>query len=161
MPIVVSDTSPMRGLQCLELLGLLRTLFGEVLLPPEVARELNIASRYIGALDVRELTFCRVMSATASTSVAALRMILDQGETEALALALEVKADVVLMDDYNAREAAKRLGLRPMGLGGVLLAAKQAGLIAQVIPLILQVRDRINFTISPEVIEQLRRMAGE
>lgn len=59
-----------------------------------------------------------------------MSLVLDPGETEAIALAVEIGADLLLIDERKGRREAKLLGLRTTGLLGVLLEAKKAGLLS-------------------------------
>jgi hypothetical protein len=86
---------------------------------------------------------------------------LDPGESEAIALALQLKAPVLLMDEADGRAAAAREGLTTIGAVGVLLQAKHLGLIPAVVPLIERLRDETRFFVSPKLLAQLRRQAGE
>lgn len=61
--------------------------------------------------------------------ITALRRDLDQGEAETIALALEIQADLVLLDEREGRRAAQRFGLRALGVVGILLDAKSHGAI--------------------------------
>src|SRR5207244_3804846 len=79
---------------------------------------------------------------TDAARVAELRTRLDPGEAEAIVLALELKADALLIDERRGRQVAAQLGLRPIGVLGVLAAAKSRNLIPAVAPLVEQLRDR-------------------
>jgi hypothetical protein len=86
---------------------------------------------------------------------------LDRGESETLALAVELRADVVLLDEKEGRRMARRLGLRPFGVIGVLLAARQRGLVPALRPLLDSLRDRAGFRLSNAVIHEVLDLAGE
>jgi len=124
--IVVSDTSPIRALCCLGLLDALPALFGETLIPPGVANELRVAVPGIGALDVSLIQFLRVAAPVDQQRVAAFLSTLGVGESEAIVLAIERRADYVLMDDRPGRAAALNSGLTPLGTLGVLVRSKDA-----------------------------------
>ena len=85
---------------------------------------------------------------------------LDLGETEAIALALELKA-AILLDEWLGREAAHRLGLDTSGTLGVLVRAKNRGLIPELRPLIARLRDEINFHLAPRIVDEALMAAGE
>ena len=90
-----------------------------------------------------------------------LELSLDAGEAAAIVLALEKKAAFVLIDEFDGRKAAKSLGLVVVGVLGLLVHAKQGGLIPAVLPLVdVLVRD-IEFHISPAVVAEVRRLATE
>ena len=80
---------------------------------------------------------------------------------DALALALELKASAVLIDERTAREVATQLGLRAIGLLGILLDAKQRNLLAEVRPLVEALEAEAEFRIDPELRARVLRQAGE
>ncbi len=85
---------------------------------------------------------------------------LDLGECAAITLAQELQANLLLLDDLAARKEAQRLGLPIIGTVGILLSAKQLGLI----PNIKQVLDSLianNTRISPQLYQQTLTLAGE
>ena len=86
---------------------------------------------------------------------------LDPGETEALALALSLHADYILLDDQAARHAATKLGQRFTGIGGILLLAKGSGLITAVAPSQDRLQKEGRFFLSPEFRAEMLRLAGE
>ncbi len=91
--------------------------------------------------------------------VAALKLIVDPGESEAIALAYEKRLRLIV-DDRKAREAAQRLGIAVTGTVGLLLKAKQAGIIPAVLPL-LDALDQHQFRISPSLRTEALRLACE
>ncbi len=128
--IVVSNSSPLIHLSQIGRLSLLKEFFGELLIPPAVYREVVIEGRgRPGSEDVREASWIRVVEIRNNHLKRILQFILDEGESEVIALALEANASLVLLDDREARIQAKRLGLQVTGTLGVLLRAKKLGLI--------------------------------
>lgn len=160
MSIVVSDTSPIRALAHVHQVELLQRLFGEVLIPPAVVRELS-APRRGSSIDVRDWTFIKMRSPLKQELVLELARSLDGGEAEALALAIEVKADAVLLDEADGRAEAKRRKLASTGTIGILVRAKKEGFIPTVRPLLEDLRDRTQFFISPALMADSLRRAGE
>jgi predicted nucleic acid-binding protein len=159
--IVVSDTSPLRALQALEHLDLLRQVYGRVIVPPAVATELGFPRLGLPALDVAGLPCVELRAPSDPVSVARLLQELDPGESEALALAMEIHAERVLIDESEGRRVARRLGLATIGVMGFLVQAKHQGLIPRVGPLMDVLTTRIRFHLSPEVRQQILRDAGE
>lgn len=147
---VVADTSPLIALAQVDQLSLLEKLFGEVLVPPAVVREVGLSLPGF----VRELKLSRPIPA------AVLRASLDPGESEALSLALEIGANRLILDERPARHVAQGLGLPIIGVLGVLLAAKQKGLIPAVRP-ILDALVKNRFRLTPDLYEWLLTEAGE
>jgi hypothetical protein len=90
-----------------------------------------------------------------------LAAVLDRGEAEAIALAVEMSADWILLDETDARNAASRAGLRVTGVLGILLGAKQRGEIALLKPEIEALRTQARFFIATRLEKEVLRMAGE
>ena len=86
---------------------------------------------------------------------------LDQGETEALALALQLHADFILVDDLAARKAATMLHQAYTGIGGILIRAKVLGLIQSATDSLNRLEAEARFFISPEIRQQILKLAGE
>ena len=86
---------------------------------------------------------------------------LDQGETDALALAFEMHADAVLIDETAGRKAAIELGLIPVGVLGILVRAKRDGQLAAVAPVVDALLTHAQFRAAPELLREVLRMAGE
>ncbi len=93
--------------------------------------------------------------------VHSLRQDLDAGEAEAIALAIEIEADWLLMDERLGRETAHHFGLRYVGLVGILSAAKQRGDLKALRPHLDRLRDVAGFRVSSALYEQVLRDAGE
>jgi predicted nucleic acid-binding protein len=125
--IVVADTSPLNYLVLIDEVELLPALFGEVLVPTAVFRELQHSGT---PAKVREWIshppqWLEIRSVTSSPSSALMR--LDIGEREAIQLALEVDASVVLMDETEGRTVAEGLRLQVRGTLGVLERGAKLG----------------------------------
>jgi hypothetical protein len=151
LSIVVSDTSPIRALEHLGHIDLLHALFGEVLVPPAVASELEKPRSRFQPISLRGMIFVRIQAPGNRKAVAKLQATLGPGEAEALVLAVEVHADAILIDESAGRAAALRRGLAPLGVLGVLLRAKQRRLVDTLRPLLDQLQNELGFFISPEL----------
>lgn len=160
MPVVVSDTSPLRALQALDLLGVLEPPFGGVLIPPAVRDEPAAGAPALPVIQT-VVAAIQVVAPANTELVAELRERLDLGEAEAIALAIQVNADAVLIDEATGRRVASELGLAPLGALGVLIRAKRAGLIAVVGPLIDRLESKLKFRVSREVRARILELAGE
>ena len=160
--IVVTDTSIVLNLAWLRLESLLASLFGQVLAPTEVRREferLASADPRFAALSFPP--FVEVREPTTVRPDLASNAALDPGERAAIALALEVHPDAVLVDETAGRRVAKGLGLRPVGLLGILLEGKRRGLIPAVTPLLEALDQRAHFRIHDDLRSFILREAGE
>lgn len=161
MAVVVSDTSPLRALAHLERLEWLDELFADVVLPPTVAYELENPPTNLPPVDVSAWTFLSVRTPQHTERVAELRLVLDAGESEAIALAEELKAEIVLMDELAGRGVAMNAGLTVLGTLGVLVRAKQQGLCPAIRPILDRLQQEINFFISPALRQRALNLAGE
>jgi len=158
--IIVSDTSPIRALNHLGLLDLLPKLFKEILIPPGVLQELQSQPRRFSPVMLSGLGWLRVQAPANQTKVQDLLKELDLGEAEAIALAIELHAEI-LMDEAEGREIAARLGLSLVGLLGLLLRFKSNRFIPAVMPLIDQLQSGLRFFISDQVRAEIKRLSGE
>ena len=124
--IVVSDTTPLISLLKIGRLDLLEKLFGNVLIPQAVYEELTVDERFkLEAEQLKQKEFITVQSVKNPDSVSILKRAtgLDQGESEAIVLTDEVKAELLLMDEAKGRAVSNEMGFRIMGTIGVLMAA--------------------------------------
>ena len=126
--IIVSDTTPISELAKVNYLNLLPKLFGRVMIPKGVYDELTTGN-HPAALRVRELSWLDVVTVNNRLVVKELQQVgnLDLGESEAIALAEEMNADRLLIDEKAARRVATARNLPIIGTMGVLLLAKRQG----------------------------------
>jgi predicted nucleic acid-binding protein len=155
---VVSDTSPICYLLLIDEIDLLASLFGSILVPEAVAEELSHSA---APEEIRDwvakppawLEVRRLATDPGSSSDELIR--LHRGEREAIHLAEEVSADLLLVDERQARRVANNRGLEVAGLVGVLDRAASQGLVdlrAAVTRLATT-----NFRVHPELLEHLLR----
>lgn len=159
--VVVSDTSPIRALYHLGRLDLIRKLYGSALLPPAVRDELLRPSRTSPAIDPSSYPWLIVRGPDSSPADLGVPPDLDAGETEAIALAIQLHADLLLVDERKATSAAHQLGLNTVGVLGLLLDAERAGLLPSVLPLIDQLIAGLDFFVSPALRAQIATLAKE
>ena len=160
--IVVSNTSPLTNLAAIGLLDVIHRILGQILIPQAVFGELTFGGvSWPGAAEVASAGWIRIRQIEASHLIDALRLELDHGEAEAIALALQVKANLVLIDEQAGREAARYLGLNVMGVVGILVRAKQLGHIENVLPHLDALRQQAGFYLSESVYRQALSLAGE
>ncbi len=160
--IVVSNTSPLTNLAAIGQFDLLRCLYGQVHIAVGVWDELNAGDKHWpGRDEVATANWIQQHTVQNQALVTALRRDLDRGEAESVALALELGADLVLLDEKEGRHAAQRLGLRVVGVVGILLEAKAKGLIAQVCPYLDALRQSAGFYLSERLYQSALEVAGE
>ena len=149
---VVSNSSPLIALERIGQLELLYSLFDDrVVIPSAVAREV-----YANAAQptwLRVLPITAVLDPTSSPALGA-------GEREAIALAIELRASLIILDDLPARRLAASRGLNVIGTVGLLLSAKRLGVIAAIVPL-LDALAAVGFRLSARVRDAAIDAAGE
>lgn len=157
-PVVLNNT-PLVALWLLNRLELLRDLFGNVVIPTAVRTEffaVNSADREEALLAAPWITVTALQSARQALVYTGL----DEGEAAVLALAIEQNARLVVIDERRARRYAKRLKLPLTGSLGLLLLAKERGLVAEIAPL-LERLTAAGLYLSPSLIELVQKMADE
>ncbi len=159
--IVVSDASPIINLAIIGRLDFLRSLYGNVIIPQAVQDEVSAALPGKIKSEFEKLKWIETKQTTNRTSVLALELELDQGEAEAITLALEINADLLLIDERKGRLVANRFGLRFIGLLGVLIEAKQKGLVSTVKSQMDDLISKAGFWISPKLYNQVLEQVGE
>lgn len=163
--IVVSDTSPITNLAAIGQLDLLRQLYTTIVIPVAVYNEMVAVEKLVpGAVEVQTLSWIQTQAVATTQSVIDIQANqndIDLGEAEAIILALELKADLLLMDERRGRILAASYGLSVTGLLGVLLQAKRNGLILAVKPLIDQLIQEADFRVSSELYATVLQTAGE
>ncbi len=89
-----------------------------------------------------------------------LEMDLDEGEASAIALSLEMKNPILMIDELKGRKVAEKLSLRYSGTFGLILRAKQIGLIKSVKPILEKIKTT-NFRFDEKLFEKVLEQAGE
>ncbi|MEZ4941782.1 MAG: DUF3368 domain-containing protein [Saprospiraceae bacterium] len=160
--VVVSDTSPVSGLYRIDHLFLLERLFGKVVLPDAVFQEiLQLRSFGYDLKAILSAEWIEVKSATSVAEVTSLLQHLDLGEAEAIVLAKELHADLLVMDESKGRSVAKQEGIAIIGLAGILVQAKQSGLIDSVKVLLDRLIHEVNFRVSQQLYDLVLSQVDE
>lgn len=146
---IVSNTSPLINLARIGELDLLQELYETLIVPDAVWQEVVIDGAGLpGAAQVETSGWIKVQSVRNVQLVQALRQELDPGEAEAITLAVETNADLLLMDERLGRETARHLGIHYTGLIGTLIEAKQKGIIRSIKLRLDALRDVAGFRLS-------------
>jgi len=160
--IVVSDTSPVLNLARIGRLDLLPSLYRQVLIPSAVYEELiRSKSDLPPAVEIVSQPWLIVATANDQERVQELRGCLDPGEAEAIVLAIELRADLLLVDERRGRRVASAAGLAITGLLGVIATAKRAGLIDLAKPLLDELIQSARFWIGPDLYAEVLSELGE
>ena len=144
----VTDSSCLIVLERVDQLELLPALFHPLLASPTVRDEFSSQPEWL-----------QVQAPSNTALVNVLRLIMGEGEAEAIALAIE-RQYLLILDDRKARTWAKRLGIRLIGTAGILVRAKRAGLLGAVRP-VLEDMEVAGFRMSPQLKQEVLRLAGE
>jgi predicted nucleic acid-binding protein len=124
---VIADAGPLIGLARIGRLNLLRKLVGTVAIPPQVFHELELSSDRPGTMAILEAIdsgWIKLEKIKNPNKLSRLHLLVDAGEADAILLALEQDARMLIIDDKKGRKTAKNIGLPVVGTGGVLIAAK-------------------------------------
>lgn len=160
--VVVADAGPLIGLARAGHLEVLKDLYGEVCVPPTVKGELCLDDNRPGSRQLR-MAFSRgwISEVELSKPVEdSLLLVVDPGEAEAIQLAGEIDLRFLLIDESRGRRLARRRGVRVVGTGGVLLAAKERGFVEQIAPVLDSLR-RNGYRLATPLHRELLRLAGE
>lgn len=149
---VVADASPLIAFAQIDQLPLLQALFARIAVPSAVAREI--------APSVPPQPWIAERQPSRPLAPQVLQASLGAGESEAISLALELRADLVIVDDKAARHLAEALGLKVIGTLGVLLAGKRKGFVPAVRPHVEVLLEK-DFWVSPQLVEHVLREIGE
>ena len=161
MSTIVCNAGPLIALAGIGQLGVLRDLFGEVLVPAEVQSEVEAGGTSgTGAGVFQAAPWLRVVSLVRKADLL-LSSLLDGGEAATIALALESSASLVLMDEVKGRRIARDVyGLAVFGTGRLLVEAKRASLISEVRPLMERMRNN-GYWMADKIVAEILRQAGE
>jgi uncharacterized protein len=157
VPSIVSNTGPILALVQIGQLDLLRHLFGNIRIPAAVQAEVKDETSVAAIAAARWITVQAVQDRLA---VQLLREELDAGESEAIILAKEISAELVLIDERAATHKARTVGLTVIGTLGLLLLGKQDGHLAAIEPLLEKLRS-LGFYMSIDLYAEVLRTAGE
>jgi len=163
MPRVVGDSSTLIHLSAIGRLALLRELFGELTIPPAVWREVVEQGKGRAGVDdveaARRAGWIHVETVSNELLLRSLRHELDDGEAQVIALAVESRADLVLLDESEARRVAELFDLQKTGVVGVLLRAKTEGTIPLLKPELDLLRE--SFWIDERLYRRVLQAVGE
>lgn len=150
--LVVSDTSPISGLIAIDKVVLLKQLYEIVIIPLGVKEELfKIKSKRIELENLFSNDWIKVREITDLQFYNELKKNLDEGESQAITLAKEMHADIILIDEIKGRNIATKAGLNVVGLLGVLVDAKSHGFITSLKPILDDLINQYGVWIKPEL----------
>ncbi len=165
MPEAVSDSSTLIHLAVLGHLQLLREFYDQVVIPPAVWKEVvEEGQGRVGAREVDEAArsgWLKVIAPTNESLLHLLKRTLDEGEAEAIALALERRPEVIFLDESAARGVADVYALPKTGVVGLLMRAKVEGKVASLRQELDRLREDAGFWFSDDLCRQALEAVGE
>lgn len=160
--IIVSNTSPINNLAAAGYLSLLEQLYGKIVIPTAVSQELSAVQTPIAvATQVKAAPWIQVQQVANLATVATIQLQVDRGEAEAIALSLELNADLLLIDERKGRTVASSLGISMTGVLGILIEAKSKGLILAVKPVLNDAITKAGFWVQPNLYASILNAVGE
>jgi len=160
--IVVSNASPIMNLATVGQTNLLEQLYGGIFVPDAVFQELTaIGSARPDSTIPQALSRIATRSVANRSLVDSLLLELDVGEAEAIVLAVETRADLLLLDERRGRTVAARMGLKHIGLLGVLVEAKRKGLLSAVKPVLDDLIAKAGFWVANRLYARVLQEVGE
>jgi len=160
--IVVSNTSPLTNLAAIGRLDLLKDIFNELRNAEAVWEELNAGGRaWPGSKEVAGADWIERHPVQNQGLVTALQLDLDKGEAESIALAVELNADLILLDETEGRRVAGRFNLKPLGVIGILLQANINGHIDDIRSTPDALRQQAGFYISASLFQTVLEKADK
>ncbi len=160
--IIVSNTSPISNLVIIGEISLLQQIYPKVFIPPAVYSELTrLPILQPTILSLLDTGWLEIQTPTDLQLLNILSQTLDPGEAEAIALAVELSANRLLIDERLGRSVAANYGLKIRGLLGILVNAKQQGLIPVLKTILDRLIDQAGFRVSPTLYARTLQEVGE
>ncbi len=156
---VVSNTTPIISLLKINQLEVLQELYKEIYVPNEVFQEVEAGKSKNFYEDLSKLEWVNIVKIKDEVAVKSF-IDLDAGEAEAIILASEINADLIILDEKLGRLYATNMGLRITGTIGVLIKAKQSGLLSNIRPLIDELINQ-GIWINEKLKHEVLRIVGE
>lgn len=157
--VVISDTTTITNLIHIGYLDLLEKLFSEIIIPNEVYQELIILPNQ--KIQINQEKWIKIAEIQNIELFNELVEHLDKGEAEAIVLAIERKADLLIIDELAGRRIAKAKKIRIIGLLGILIKSKNSGLIESLKSILDQLIVEFGFRINPKLYQQVLKSVGE
>ncbi len=160
--MIVANTTPLINFAAIKELRILEQLFGQVVIPEEVAIELlEKGDSYASAIEIRRVTFLQRQAIQNVSLFQTLCRELDAGEAAAIVLALEQNANLLILDEIAGRNIARFHGVLVVGSIGCLVEAKKQGIIPVIKPYLQAMKEQARFWISDSLYQTVLDDAGE
>ena len=157
---VIVNSTPIIALYEIDKLDLLRQMYGKIIIPKAVYMEVSEKDDGLKETIDKFSDWINVVNLSSDADKVMYKAKLHDGEVEVMMLAKELNADLVIIDDYPARQTAKYLNLKLTGTVGVMLKAKQNGYIEEVMPIIYRMIEK-GIYFSDKLIMQIKKISNE
>ena len=157
---VVSNTSPIINLACINRLDILEKLYQKIIIPPAVFEEIT-NNNQPGSNEVKSLKWFKIFDIENKLFLESLKGDLDEGEAEAISLSIQLKADLLLLDEKKGRNIASKFDIVYTGVLGILLIAKEKKLIKSVKLLMDELISTTGFWIDKKIYNHILGLAKE
>lgn len=159
MPEIVSNTTPLISLMKISQLEILKKIYSEIVIPEAVYKEIEAGKHKEFYRDLSKIDWIKIRSIKNKRSINYF-LDLDAGEAEAIIIASEIGADLIILDEKLGRYHAKHAGIKVTGTLGVLVKAKKMGLVPKLKPLLKELTEK-NVWISDRLIAQVCKTVDE
>jgi hypothetical protein len=159
---VVSNTSPLSNLAMIGEISFLQQIYPTILIPPTVYAELMRLPKIQPTIStLLHAGWLEIQTPQDLQLIQTLNQVLDPGEAAAIALAIEINADRLLIDERLGRSIALKYGLKIRGILGILVNAKNQGIIPASKPLLDRLINEAGFRVSQPLYERILQESGE
>lgn len=160
---IVSNTTPIIALLKINKIELLEALFNKIIIPEAVYNE--VVCKNSEQDEIKQFIKCKFIKKKTVKNELAVKLMrnqvgLDAGESEAIVLADENKESILIMDELKGRRVALEMGLKVTGTLGILLKAKQKGLVKSLKPLLDEMIEK-NIRIGSNLYKDILKEAEE
>lgn len=156
---IITNTTPILSLLKIDKLDLLKELFGKVTVPNAVYQEIENGRHKPYYQDLKQIDWIKIEHIKNQDSLAFF-VDLDKGEAEVLILAKEQKADLVILDEIMGRRYAKQFELNLTGTLGILLKAKEKGIINSIRELLTELTEKGTW-LNPKLVKKVIGLSNE
>ena len=156
---IITNTTPILSLLKIDKLDLLKELYGKVTVPNAVYQEIEKGKHKPYYQDLKQVDWIKIEHIKNPDSLTYF-VDLDKGEAEVLILAKEQKVDLVILDEIMGRRYAKQLGLNLTGTLGVLLKAKENGIINSIQEILTELTEKGTW-LNPKLIKKVIDLSNE
>lgn len=160
--MIISNSTPLINFSAIHRLDILEQLFGKIYIPSAVEKEVFVKGQHYPSIsELRKATFIETLEVKNNLLSAALKRDLDDGEAEAIALALENNGKLLLLDEVTGRMFAESYDIPFIGSIGCLVDAKRKGLIPAIKPLLDKMQIEARFWINKKLYHRIIEDNGE